>query len=508
MTGRTTKFLWGAGLGYLNFGFQMLVGLWLIQFLLGQIGTEAMGLWVQLLQVVGFLGLLDLGVLTLLPRDVAVATGRAGGREAATDMPLIVGRIARLALWQTPVVGLAAAVGWLLMTGAEPGTAGPLAVVMIGYTLLFPFRVGGAVLAGLQDTRFGGLAQLAGFVAGTSTTVGLAMAGYGLYGPAAGWVAGQATTAVLAWARLLTRFRSALPTRLPQVPWSIARGLLSAGLWASLSTLGNMLLGGMDALAIGRFHPPADVLRYVFTAKLVAILGNQAITLTTAVLPGLTEVRASGDPIRTTRVLAAYSQTVMLFSGWAGCLVLMTNSGFVGWWVGSGYDLGLGVVGLLVAWMTLRHWAACQSVAMFAAHRERVLWATALIEGMVAAAAMTGFASVGPEWVPFGLLIGTGLVFLPVTLAVLTRSGVFPVQGQLRRLGWWAGRMVVAVGLVLAVRWVWAPTGLTQVIAAGLAVTAGYVGLMLPAALRREVGEYLRPRLAALRLTGVRAVQP
>jgi O-antigen/teichoic acid export membrane protein len=502
MNSRTSKLLWGAGLGYLNFGFQVLVGLWLTRFLLGRIGTEAMGLWVQLLQVVGFLGLLDLGVLTLLPRDVAAATGRAGGWTGAADLPAITGRIARLTLWQTPLVGLVALAGWLVMTTAEPAAAGPLAAVLTGYTLLFPLRLAGAVLAGLQDSRFIGLAQLAGFVAGTGTTVGLAAAGFGLLAPAGGWVAGQAVIAVLAWSRVLGRFRPVLPAALPTVPWPVARGLLVAGLWASLSALGNMLVGGVDALAIGRFHPATAVLQYVFTAKLVVVLSSQALALTVAVLPGLTEVRAAGDHARTVRVLAAYSQTAMLMSGWIGCLVLMTNSGFVGWWVGPEYDLGLGVAGLLVAGMLLRHWGGCQAVAMFAAHRERVLWATSLCEGLAAAAAIVTLASVGPRWVPLGALAGTGLVLLPVTLTVLTRGGVFPVRAQLRGLGWWAGRMAVAVGLILAVRSVWTPLGLPQVIAAGVAVTAGYAGLMLPAALRGEVGDYLRPRLTALRTLG------
>lgn len=74
---RTTRFLWGVGFSYVNFALMAAIGLWLTRFLLGRIGAEATGLWVQLLQFVGYLQLLDLGVLALLPREVAAATGAA-----------------------------------------------------------------------------------------------------------------------------------------------------------------------------------------------------------------------------------------------------------------------------------------------------------------------------------------------------------------------------------------------------------------------------------------------
>jgi hypothetical protein len=52
---------------------------------------------------------------------VAYATGRAGGHHDAHDLPLLVGQTARLVLWQTPAVAVAAAALWLLIS--DPVTA-------------------------------------------------------------------------------------------------------------------------------------------------------------------------------------------------------------------------------------------------------------------------------------------------------------------------------------------------------------------------------------------------
>ena len=46
-----------------------------------------------------YLGLMDLGVVAILPRDVAYATGRAGGYTNARDLPDLVGHTAHARRW-------------------------------------------------------------------------------------------------------------------------------------------------------------------------------------------------------------------------------------------------------------------------------------------------------------------------------------------------------------------------------------------------------------------------
>ena len=121
------------------------VGLWLTPFLLGHIGRHDLGLWLVATQILGYLTLLDFGVVALLPRETAYATGRAqdGG---ADDVALTVGRFRRVMFWQTPLVALVAAGLWLGLPREWHDLRGPLIGVLVTFVATFPLRAYHAVL--------------------------------------------------------------------------------------------------------------------------------------------------------------------------------------------------------------------------------------------------------------------------------------------------------------------------------------------------------------------------
>src|SRR5688500_11590096 len=112
---RTDRFLKGIGFGYTSQILTTLVALWLTPFLLHRIGQHDYGLWLVGTQLMFYLGLLDLGVVALLPRETAFATGRAKSIEEASELPLIIGQTVRLIAFQVPLVALGALLAWLMM---------------------------------------------------------------------------------------------------------------------------------------------------------------------------------------------------------------------------------------------------------------------------------------------------------------------------------------------------------------------------------------------------------
>ena len=84
---RTHSFLKGAGAGYLYQAIALLTGLWLTPFLLHRLGQQDYGLWLAGAQILGYMMLLDLGVISLLPRETAYVMGRTarGDRAAETE---------------------------------------------------------------------------------------------------------------------------------------------------------------------------------------------------------------------------------------------------------------------------------------------------------------------------------------------------------------------------------------------------------------------------------------
>src|SRR6185295_2433374 len=128
---RTNRFLSGIGFGYASQVLTTMIGFWLTPFLLYRIGQHDYGLWLVGTQLMFYLALLDIGIVALLPRETAFATGRAGGNiAAATDLPFIFGHTVRLILWQMPLVALGALVAWFMMPANWENLRNPISVVL------------------------------------------------------------------------------------------------------------------------------------------------------------------------------------------------------------------------------------------------------------------------------------------------------------------------------------------------------------------------------------------
>src|SRR5437588_2097727 len=349
----------------------MLVGLLLSPFLLHRLGAQDYGLWLVGTQMLGYLFLLDLGVTGLLSREVAYAVGREAGNRSSNDapanreLPALVGRVIRIAMWQVPLLGMGALAIWLLNPGSWPQLRGPLAIVLAGFVLLFPTRVLQGTLTGLQDLGFLNAAQTAAFLATTAITIGLVLMGWRLYSLAIAWIAGQSLLALIWAARVFLRYRYALPRRLLQVRWPEARQYLGKSTWVTVTKIGDVLLSGTDLLLVGRFLGPGAVIAYACTGKLLLVLSNQPQMLMELALPGLSHMRFAESRERTRQAFTALSQGMLLMTGAIVSCVLLLNRSFVSWWVGKDLYAGTLLTALLIASLLLRHWNLTLSGSVF-----------------------------------------------------------------------------------------------------------------------------------------------
>ena len=92
---RTRRLISGASIGYGHQAAVLLMGLWLTPFLLARIGPLDLGLWLVAGQLVGYLGLIELGVIAMLPREVALLSAQASGTSELAIGRLI-GRVRRI----------------------------------------------------------------------------------------------------------------------------------------------------------------------------------------------------------------------------------------------------------------------------------------------------------------------------------------------------------------------------------------------------------------------------
>jgi O-antigen/teichoic acid export membrane protein len=497
---RTNRFLSGIGFGYASQVLTTMVGFWLTPFLLYRIGQHNYGLWLVGTQLMFYLGLLDIGIVALLPRETAFATGRAPSIEEATELPLIFGHTVRLILWQMPLVAVGALIAWFMMPADWENLRNPITVVLAAFVLTFPLRIFRAVLQGLQDLAYLGRTGIVIYLLSTGTTVALVLAGWGLYALAIGWTVQQFAGAFTGWYRLRTRFPSVLPRGLPAMPWSTARTRLTQGGWVSLSQIAQVLLNGTDILIIGKLFGPAAVVPFVITGKLINVLANQPQMLMASAGPALSEMRMAESRARLSGVCIALSQAMLMVSGAVVCVVLAVNQGFVSRWVGAGQYGGSWLTALVLLSMLLRHWNLTIASALFFFGRERRLCLTALVDGLLSVGAIFLFVrEFGLIGAPLGAIAGVCLISLPANLWALAHEGNLSVAKLLRPLLPWFARFVALAAVIVLLSRIWIPNNFLLLGVTAAAVGTAYLAIMFPLVLRAPLGDYVRPRLFPIR---------
>jgi len=507
---RTQRFLGGVSLGYVSLGLATVVGLWLTPFLLSRIGTSDYGLWLITTQILGYLALLDLGVVALAPREMAYATGRVinGGAGGHGDVGATFGRFRHVVRWQILPTAIVSLIAWWAVVARFPELHAPLALILAAFLLAFPLRLYHATLQGLQDLTYLGKAQLFAYAAGTVTTITLVLAGGSLMALAIGWIVTQAITAgTCAW-RLRGTFPGIWTARVAAPGLVEAGSLFRRSGWVSLSQVGHVFLNGSDLLVLGAILGPAATVPYACTGKLITVLANHPQLLMQSAAPAIAEMRTSEPRASIMRVSTALMRAMLILSGAVACLVLAANEAFVGWWVGSHQFAGMTLTLLLLAVMLARHFSTTLVYALFSFGHERRLSLTSLADGLVSivvTAALAWWTGLGVKSAAIGSLAGVILVSIPACSFALARELELSVARLIASVGGWALRFAGAAACCFVVGQLLGDRGFAGLVGASAAVAVIYTVFMWPLALEAPLGPYVRSALAsAAGLLGIR----
>jgi O-antigen/teichoic acid export membrane protein len=377
---------------------------------------------------------------------------------------------------------------------------GPLTAVFAVFAATFPLRVMHGVLLGAQDLAFVGMVAFAQWLVAIAVTLALVANGVGLWAMAIGWAAGQVVSAALWWWRVPRLLPGVLPSRLPFLAWREIQGLLSRGVWFSLSQIANVLLVSTDLLVIGKLLGPAAVVPYAVTGKLIAVLANQPQMFTLSAIPALSDMRQRDERDRMLHTLEALTQLLLLGSGAVACVVLAVNGGFVRWWVGVEQYGGDLLTTAMLCTMLFRHFALSTSLALHSyGNYDRRSSLTSIADGAVSVLAGVALVRLlGPIGATLGSLIGVLLVSLPLNLHVIAREHMLRMSAVLARVAPVAWRAALVAAVVLAGQRAWRPAGPVALALAGAAAVALYTLVMLPLLRRHPLNEFVLPRLHRL----------
>jgi len=497
---RSRRFLGGLGFAYLNQAAVMLTGLWLTRFYLHHLGQHDYGLWLAGTQLLTYLMLMDFGIVALLPREVAYATGRAQSGAPAEISPIL-GQSARIVLLQTPVVAIGALLLWLTVPAAWAPLRMPLFWVMLVFAATFPLRILTATLEGLQDLAFLGSVQLFAWGANVAVSVLLISRGWGLGSLAFGWAALQLITSVSAFVRLRRRFPDALPRSVPKLDRSQIFTFFRRGFWLSVAQIAQSLLSGTDLLILTYVLGPSVAVVYSVTGKLVTALSNQPQLLMNAASPAICELKATGNYPRLLVVSICLTRVMMIASGMVACVVLAVNEKFVSWWVGADKYGGFPLTCLLLAAMLVRHLNHTTVASLICYGGEKRISLTTFTDGLVTlVSSLIAIRFLGIIGAPLGSLIGASLVSVPLNVSGLASEMRVSSAVLLRSLFPWFWRFAVAAVMSQFIRHVPVLGTVPGFFAVSAAVAVGYGFFLMPLLFREPLDQYTRPLLARFRL--------
>jgi O-antigen/teichoic acid export membrane protein len=403
---------------WLAFAFNVGVGFFLSPFVVHHLGNSAYGIWVLLGSLVGYMGLLDLGVRGAVMRYVALHHARGEDDEA--------GRIASSGLVIFGGTGLvaitaSAAVAALIdrIFHVPPQMVGVArAVVMIGGLSIAVSLVsgvfGGAVTA-MQRFDLSSMTDIAVGVARTVAVVVALEAGAGLLGLAVIQLGCSLLQAAIQWG-ISRRLYPQLHLRLRGVDRTRIRTIMTFSIYSSLIQFSAQLIFSADSFVIGTALPVAMITFFAISAQLTDYTRSIISALSQPMTPRASALQAVGAMAELERVVVSTAALATLIALPITVTFIVRGHAFLGLWMGADYADPSGHVLTILA-VALSFSAARQvlSGALIGVYRHRELVPFYMAEGLInLGLSLYWIRSLGID----GVALGTTVPNLVTTLVV------------------------------------------------------------------------------------------
>jgi O-antigen/teichoic acid export membrane protein len=336
-------------LGYVSVGISVLLGLVMVPMYLRHINGRLYGLWLASGGVIVWLGMLDLGVASLMGQRIAAAYGRKDYREVGCYYfnSLIFQIILMLA-----IVVAATGIAWVLppLLGARTdekqilSTAIFLACLYNGFTFM---NNGQHNTAGALQRPFVTMSSyISGGMLAVLVTIKLLFAGHGLVALPVGMLTGALFT-FLVDLFYVTRIVWRIGGR-PEWNRRIFSDILRLSPAILAAKIGNALVGKIEPTLISIMITPEAAIAFTLTKRAADVVQMVLDRIVGSVMAGFAHLYAEGDKRKAADVLDTLC-TIFLGVG-VVCLAsyVALNRSFVGIWVGERYFAG-STVTVLVA---------------------------------------------------------------------------------------------------------------------------------------------------------------
>ncbi len=329
----------------------MAAGFFLAPFILHRLGNVAYAVWVLVVSLVGYLGLLDLGMQSSIIRFVSQGRTK-GDHELASDA-------ASAALWVRIQISalavllscaMAAAFPYLFKVPEELTRDARIAILLIGATTAITMSLGavGAVISALNRYDLQNCVSLVQTGIRVGGVVWVLRTGHGIVAIAVCEFMATLVSKLLQIA-IAHRLYPELRFRIKRPQQETLRKIWSYSSYTFLITIAVQLVYQTDNMVVGAIVSTSAVTFYAIGNSLCRYTMQVVSAMSGTFMPAASTYEASGDTQSLLMLYKNGTRAMILVSLPILITLMVRGSNFIGLWMGAQYEQSSGLVLLILA---------------------------------------------------------------------------------------------------------------------------------------------------------------
>lgn len=397
----------------------MAVGFFMSPFLVHSLGDETYGLWILVLSLTGYMGLLDLGLKVAVVRYVSRlnAVGDIRGLNGILSTGLsIYCSVSGVIVLLTIGLYSFSEVFLKVTAGMLPTAKVVLLITGMNVAVALPVSVFGGILAGLQRYDVSNKIQISLLAIGTPIIVWIISNGFGIIALGLVHLGRQIVSGIL-MAIFAHRECPGLRFRRDLIRVDTAKSLYGYGGFILLNNLAMYLLFYSGEVLTGLLINAAAVTYYAIGGTLVRYLASIIGSMTQVLHPFASDQEARGNTKGLQKAIIVGTKVCLLIALPVGIAYILMGKSFIGLWMGPSYaETAGGVLTILAVGRII--WLAQSSTGniLLGVGKHRLLTSLNLVTGLIG---IVVSLALGNTYGVYGVALGSSIAIGIVQLFVM-----------------------------------------------------------------------------------------
>jgi O-antigen/teichoic acid export membrane protein len=401
----------------LNFIISIVIPIFITPFLIHKLGDSHYGLWILINSVIGYYGILDLGITTSIVRYVSkyIATNDEKNLNSFVNTALLIFLLVGIVTIILSVV-LSIFLTDVFDLSAEDAELFPrlLIVISISFALSFPSRTFNSILRGIQRYDIANVIDILCSIIQTFMVVYFLSQGSGLMSLGLITLLNKTINVLLS---LLFAMRKTPMLRidLKKAQKSMLKTIFGYSIFSFIWRIGDYLRFQTGYLIIGAFLPTRAITYYSIGTRLMSYYHEAILALCSISPPIFSSMDALDQTENIRRLLLSGTRYLSIISVYIGTSLILYGKPFITLWIGEGYESSYYIM-LILALPYIMLTSQMMSVsAVYGIEKHKFLSFITLLEGVV----NLGLSIVlVKHYGIYGVALGTAIPMLIINLFV------------------------------------------------------------------------------------------